>query len=106
MTTVKIRQTDDIIRVAVEGHADEPIVCAACSVLDQTLMQCLRDTANGGALEIYHDEVNDETGSLYIKAKTKKGTKDAMGMMLGVIATGFMLLQEQYPEQVKLTYRT
>lgn len=105
MTNVKIRQHDDILRVHVEGHTSDPKVCAACSILDQTLLQCLRDLANGGAIELYQDEVNEESGSMYIKAKTTPGSKQAVGLMLGVIATGFMLLEEYYPDDVKLNFR-
>lgn len=105
MTKATIKQNGDIVRVSIEGHAGDERVCAACSVLGQTLQQCLRDTANGGALEVYHDEINDEDGNMYIKVKTKASNRQAVGMMLSVIATGFMLLQEQYPDNVKLAYK-
>lgn len=105
MTTAKIKQTDNIVRVSIEGHAGDPRACAACSVLGQTLQQCLRDLANGGLVDVYNDAMDDEAGSLYIKARVKRGSKESVGMMLGVIATGFMLLEEQYPDHVKLIYR-
>jgi len=59
----------------------------------------------GGALALYDDDVKEETGDFYIKAKTKNVDDKVVAMLLGVIATGFMLLQEQYPDHVRLIYK-
>ena len=95
MTTVTYFEQNDEISVEIKGHAgygkkDEDIVCAAISILGQTLL---------AYLNVNHNKYDYILREGYIWAYAK-GIN--VRMALNVIMTGFYLLSRDYPEHVRI----
>lgn len=104
MTTIKSATKGSVTTITVDGHAGfnpgNDIVCAAASMLTYTLVQNLLDLTGAGLLEWCKTDEKD--GSMKIKVKTNKKGEAVAKIAIKTIMTGYELLQNQYPENVKL----
>lgn len=106
MTTVKIRLNQDNVRITIKGHAeakrvnDSDLVCSSISILSTTLVQCLLDATDKGYIEKYDYNTND--GDVSIKFSIVREGLTMINAILYTIFTGFELLQNQYPDNVKI----
>ena len=109
MTNVDITYTNGYFRLKINGHAGyaaanglpegSDIVCAAVSILGQTLAQYLMDLEADGEAVIYQREIL--AGKIDIRAMIKpKRTREAE-QAAEVIKRGFDLLEERYPEYIR-----
>lgn len=106
MVTARVfLRPDNAIEMRVNGHANfadlgrDP-VCAGASVLAMTVAQCIDLMAKAGSLDDVKIKIGD--GNVRVVAKPKEDAiKEAMDFF-HVAAIGFQLLQESYPEHVKL----
>ncbi len=105
MTKIEIGyQRENVLYISASGHADsaphgEDIVCAAISVLMQTLVNSLEEV--GGFMPLY---TIDEDG--YIAAKLPKSITDLeferAQVIFNTIIVGLKGIEEVYPEYIKL----
>lgn len=108
MTKVKIERGERRVTVEIKGHSnykgrpDVDIVCAAASMLASTLAQHAQKLLAGGAIEdMYGFEYKTERVFVDYLIKDNPACV-VMGMTLAdIIKTGFDLLVEQYPKNVK-----
>lgn len=94
MTTITYENIGGVMSVRIEGHAGyatngDP-VCAACSILQHTLIRSLDDSE----LILYDDEI--PASEVRFNATPKKMS------VFDTILTGFRLLEECYPDNVKM----
>ena len=104
MTTVKIEQLNNRFLIDITGHAGfnpgNDIVCAAVSVLSQTLVQCIQDEEINGDLTINYLDLQD--GIVNIDINYPDRAREKIMSALSVIITGFELLSNAYPDNVDL----
>lgn len=105
MITVKIRrnQAQEVIAFSVEGHADyappgEDIVCAAVSVLAQTIvMGLMRNLGLKPQVEIRDGYLN----CVLPPSLTREVRKDT-SLVLEVMLTGLQEIVKVHPENLKI----
>ena len=105
MTTARIKRTGRSLSIAVSGHAGygprgSDIVCAAVSMLVQTLAASLAQEEKKGGLKQYRCQMGD--GSIEIQADVLPRNRQAIDGMINMTAIGFRLLEEQYPSYVSV----
>lgn len=96
MIVVTYEKSRESCSLRVEGHAGyaargSDIVCAAASILFYTLANHLSARKEAEA------QVTKRNGDAFLTAKGEEAEKD-----LALILTGFFLLQESYPEHVRV----
>lgn len=109
MTNVEIWYVNSFFRVKIKGHAGygadkglpegHDIVCAAVSILGQTLTQYFMDLEQEGKAIIHQKEV--EPGQIYLSALVKNQEAEAARQAVKVIMRGFDLLADCHPEHVR-----
>ena len=99
MTKVRIRRTNGTCILSAEGHAEREetetgnIVCAAVSILVQTLIQFCREHLD--STTDYRDQVED--GYVFVKVETdEKEIESAFAFT----ETGLSLIEDRYPDRV------
>lgn len=104
MTTARFNRKGGGYDITITGHADfNPgldIVCSAVSVLSYTLMQCLKDAEDKGCLT--ECSINTKSGDVYISVKPEQFYRKLLENTVDTIITGFELLADKYPDNVKL----
>ena len=109
MTKVKFKQSGNIFRIGIDGHAGynpgNDIVCASCSTLAYTLLQCLLAEKENGAFLMFLQDIDEKSGHFYIKCKARQERAAQIGLIVNVIAAGFALVQQKHPEHVEVEYR-
>jgi uncharacterized protein YsxB (DUF464 family) len=105
MTRVYFREYYDRYLLIVEGHADynkngDDIVCAAVSVLVYTFLNMLKDEECDGRLKIRREALRD--GYFCVEVEPFDFSKDKIKGIVETIVMGLALLNEEYPEFVKL----
>ena len=101
MTTV--RYSPDDLTLEVEGHADSAmwgvdIVCAAISILEQTLLRNLMILHNKGDCEL--DYEHSEPGHSRMHAVPKNWARVKIKQMYEFTMEGLRMLCWKYPEHV------
>lgn len=105
MTIVKFSGNSKA-KISITGHAEyskkgEPdIVCSAVSMLSTTLVQCLTEMEEKGYIENLHKKMKD--GEVKVNFTIKSEGYYGVNILLYTIFTGFLLLQNQYPDNVKV----
>lgn len=109
MTTAVFYESNGTYQIDIVGHAGysstgADIVCAACSVLTCTLVQCLCAEQAAGNI----DELKTETysGDVRIKVTPKQDHYDKITQIIDTVATGFYMLADQYPKNVRTSTET
>ena len=92
--------------VKIEGHADyasgvPDIVCAACSTLACTLLECMEDLDGAWGVDGFRKEVNDD-GLMHINVRASEWAVREVEVIMKTIRTGFLLLQDGYPDHVEV----
>ena len=106
MTTAIFKQDGCFFYIKINGHAGytrngADIVCAACSALTYTLLQCaLSMQAKGQAKDVRIGNAAD--GLFAVEVETLADTRERFETVVDTIATGFLLLQHKYPKNVQL----
>lgn len=96
MIVVSYEKSRESCTLRVEGHAGyaargSDIVCAAASILFYTLANHLSERKEAEV------QVTKRNGGAFLTARGEEAEKD-----LALILTGFFLLQESYPEHVRV----
>lgn len=110
MTGVKITNVPGYCHVQIKGHAGygfnhqmpegNDIVCAAISMLGQTLAQRIIQMSEEGKLGIKELTVKDAL--IEIKAIPKATCRDELDITIKTIETGFELLARAHPSYINL----
>ena len=105
MTVVRIKWTGDPLEVSVSGHAGygpkgSDIVCAAVSMLSQSLAAALEQAEKDGLLGCFHYQAED--GGVEIQAAIHSHGRKIVDGMVRVTIAGFRLLEERYPGHVSV----
>lgn len=104
MTIATFKRTGDTWSIDICGHAGynrggPDIVCSACSVLTCTLMQCIRELEEKGAVRgLVEAEHSGDVKLSFEATRTEPHT------VVHTIMAGFFLLKQTYPEHVKYVY--
>ena len=79
------------------------MVCAAVSMLAQSLMQGVIDESKRGHIaKIKHNDLNVHDGAVSVEVTTtEEGFQSVLGMF-STVATGCALLASQYPDNVSV----
>lgn len=106
MTKIKIERGERRVTVEISGHAKynpgNDIVCAAASMLASTFAQYAQKLFKAGVIEqmlafeytpsrVYVDYIIGDKATYQVMSST----------LLDVLKTGYELLEEQYPKNVK-----
>lgn len=97
-------------RISIKGHAGygarnnlpegHDIVCASISALGQTLIQRLMDMGEEKKAIIY--TLKCESGEINVRILGKPRHKEELEITIKTIVRGMELIQEQYPEYIKV----
>ncbi len=105
MTKVFYREYYDNIIINIEGHSGygvlgNDIVCAGVSTLACTLINTLLDEEASGNIKLIKNFVAD--GVINLEIKAFDFSKKRIDGMLSLIMTGFYMLEESYPDFVRV----
>jgi uncharacterized protein YsxB (DUF464 family) len=88
-----------------EGHADfnpgNDVVCSAISILCYTMAQNYMDCFRRHELK-EKPKIDLTPGKAVISAKPKEEYRRAFEVMTDAVLTGFVLLKNKYPDNIKL----
>lgn len=105
MTQVEIKNKDGIWEIHISGHAENPypdmqgnLLCASISILAYTLMQTVRDLKAKGSLKRCSESCKD--GEVQVIAEPEYWSESQLEAKIGVIKTGYELLERQFPGMV------
>lgn len=103
MITIKLNRP--WLRLEMTGHAKysekgtPDIVCAAASMLSQTLIQMLEDAQGKGECQVVYEM---REGYVRLQCQTRLPYyTERIYTMFDMAQTGFRLLQDSFPEHVK-----
>lgn len=103
MTKIIISAQDNAYDICVCGHADKVnsgegnILCAAVSMLAQTMIQMLRDMESKEIIK-HKEQITD--GMVRLICVIEEEHKKYVKGVISTIETGFLLLQEKYAENI------
>ena len=105
MTRVFYREYYDRYLLIVEGHSGfgekgKDIVCSAVSILVYTLLNMLKDEESDNHLKLRREVIND--GYFCVEVEPFDFSKQKITGLIETIIMGFSLLNEAYPENVKI----
>ncbi len=105
MTNVSIRQYYDNIIINIEGHSGysnpgNDIVCAGISTLVCALLNALLDEESSGNIRIIRKFTGD--GIVNLEFKPFDFSKNRIDGILSVITTGFYMLEDAYPDYIRI----
>lgn len=105
MTIATFKRAGDTWHVDINGHAGycvngPDIVCSACSVLTCTLMQCIKELEDKGAVWGLTEAVHSGDVKLSFEA-----AKPEAHSVVHTVMTGFYLLKSSYPGHVEYIYK-
>lgn len=105
MIDIKIDRKDDKYIVSIQGHAGyvdygNDIVCASISILYYTLAHSIIDLYDKDRIKNY--SIKTEAGNSSIEFEAINSDIKELNTVLQTIATGFMLMQENYKDNVRL----
>lgn len=98
MINISVKSSEDTIELSAQGHANaapkgEDIVCAAATILIRTLAK----TLEAAVPNMVKADVSDGKASISVT-----GYDPVAAVAIETVCTGFRLLQEQYPENIKI----
>lgn len=98
MINIAVKSREDTIEINVQGHANaapkgEDVVCAAVTILIRTLAK----TLEAAVPNMVKADVSDGKASISVT-----GYDPVAAVAIETVCTGFRLLQEQYPEHIKI----
>ena len=105
MTQITWKESCGCVSVRLLGHADfaqqgeSDIVCAGISMLVCTLSACLEQQEERGVVRLLCRKI--EPGDVEFRIEILSRTKEVRAM-LETIRTGFLLLANTYPENVRM----
>ncbi len=105
MTVATFYENGNKFFISILGHANygnggPDIVCASCSTLSYTLLQCAHELKEKRSLfKLQHEETE---GGLTIDMVADYWSLAKVKTILGVIVAGFALLEDRYPDHVRL----
>lgn len=110
MTNVSIRSDRGYAKIVIKGHAGygmlnnlpegHDIVCAAISMLGQTLVQRLMDMADEQKVILHN--LRCGPGEINVRVLAKRGNRDELETTIKTVEAGMKLIQEQYPDYIKV----
>ncbi len=105
MTKVFYSEYYDNIIINIEGHSGfgvsgGDIVCAGVSALAYTLLNTLLDEEVSGNIKLIKNYVSD--GVINLEIKTFDYSKKRIDGMISLIMTGFYMLEESYPDYIRI----
>lgn len=111
MTTATFEQAKNKYNITIEGHAGfnsngADIVCSACSILAYTLMECILSLKDKGNTYDIKSEIDEKAGYFSAMITTKHDECNELNTTVHTIATGYALLQNSYPDHVKLNLKS
>lgn len=106
MTKVSIKWVGFGLHVEVDGHSsaeagEDNLVCAAVSVLVQSMMQIFRELLGEGLIEKYEEAASEGYARFCVIPSTPNATRRIWDVVK-VPKAGFELLAEAYPDKVKV----
>lgn len=98
MINISVKSAEDAIEISAEGHANaapkgEDLVCAAVTILIRTLVKTLETAVP----DMIKADVADGKARISVK-----GYDPVAAVAIGTVCNGFELLQEHYPEHIKI----
>lgn len=98
MINISVKSKEDTIEINAQGHANaapkgEDVVCAAATILIRTLAK----TLEAAVPDMVKTDVSDGKASISVT-----GYDPVAAVIIETVCTGFRLLQEQYPEHIKI----
>lgn len=105
MTSVFYREYYDNVLITIEGHSGysfngTDIVCAGVSTLVYTLLNTILDEEAHGNIKLLRNFVAD--GGLCLEIQKFNFSKERIDGIIGTIMTGFYMLEENYPDYVRI----
>lgn len=98
MTEVKIKYDNKKYRIKITGHS---LVCTAVSTLTYTLAQSLICAQDDRKIrDLRYDLFS---GKAFIEVSPEKSYRSEIETMIQTIIIGFELLENRYPEEIKIT---
>lgn len=107
MTEIVTSKHGKKYNITVDGHASEAhraegnIVCAAVSMLVQTLAQNIIDEQINK--NVFDVQINFSDGHALIKFTAKNSMSARIFTIYNTVIRGFMLLEKNYPEIIKIS---
>ncbi len=105
MTTVYHREYYDKQLLTIEGHSGDgesgkDIVCAGFSALVYTYINCMLDEEAAGNVKLIRKIIRD--GYIHFEIEYFDFSKARIKGMLDACITGFLMLEESYPDYVSV----
>ena len=102
MTNIVINIGPDTMKLSMSGHAcyrmdGNDVVCSAVSVLGQALTDAMFHAPD------IRSTAKMEKGNLFLEAHNRKEQREYIKNRLAVALSGFLMLQNAYPENVSYT---
>lgn len=98
MINISVKSKENMIEICAQGHANaapkgEDVICAAATILIRTLAKTLEAAAH----DMVKTNISDGKADI-----TVTGYDPVAAVAIETVCTGFRLLQEQYPENIKI----
>jgi uncharacterized protein len=98
MINISVKSSEDTIELNAQGHANaapkgEDVVCAAATILIRTLAK----TLEAAVPDMVKADIKNGKASISVT-----GYDPVAAVAIETVCTGFRLLQEQYPEHIKI----
>jgi uncharacterized protein YsxB (DUF464 family) len=105
VTKVYYREYYDNVLITIEGHSGfsyygTDVVCAGISTLAFTLVNTILDEEAHGNLKLIRNFVAD--GIVCLEIQRFKFSKERIDGIIGTIMTGFYILEDNYPDCIKI----
>jgi uncharacterized protein YsxB (DUF464 family) len=106
MITITYQAKGKKHKLSIEGHAEhgeqgKDLVCCAVSTLFYTLAQSLLSSYEEGML-VKAPSIHDDNGNGTIKCVAYPKYEANISLIWWTITNGFMLLEQNYPENIKI----
>ena len=104
MTKISMNWAD--LTLTSSGHAGAApkgmdIVCAAISILTESLVMALLDDEKRGRVKVDW-QMNEQDGSLRVHAEPKSGQEPKIRAYFKMAMVGLKAMQEEYPGNIKI----
>lgn len=105
MTKILFREYYGRTLIVIEGHSGlsetgSDIVCAGISTLAFTLTNSVLDEESHERLKLFRNVIRD--GYVCLEFEAFEHAMERISGMVDTVVTGFLMLEEMYPEYVKM----
>ncbi len=105
MTKVCFREYYDNLLITVEGHSNSScvgtdIVCAGISTLVYTFINAILDEEASGNVKLIRKFMGD--GAVCFEIRRFSFSKERIDGIVSTVMTGFYMLEENYPDYVRI----